>query len=122
MSDDETGDGVLSNLPSTRPQHRSAKRSAPSSKKPAAGGAAASKGRTAPDKRRARARTGRMPSEHTRPAAQGFQAPQASQRELAPPSNTDILVSAVRAAGELAQAGLTLGEHVARAAARRLKP
>jgi hypothetical protein len=46
--------------------------------------------------------------------------PPTQSRSVEPPTNSDIIASAVAAAGELAQVGLAVGEQLLRAAAKRL--
>jgi hypothetical protein len=139
-SDQPTTGGVLSGLPSTRPQRRSPKRSptppAATRRSPAASTAATT--RRSPQRspaptaaattRRGRARpTGRA---ETPPqgavAAPGRRAPLASQGfnvargTVDPPSRTALLGSVVSGAGEIAEIGLTAGRHVLRSIYGRL--
>jgi hypothetical protein len=118
---------VLSSLPSTRPQRRSPKRDGskqanPRSKAAGAGaartGAARAGGAAKPrpqaaGPRRQSARAGKTV------AAQGYH-PVSDTTPVEPPTGTEILASAVQAAGEVAQFGLTIGERLLRAAASRL--
>jgi hypothetical protein len=110
---------VLSSLPRTRPQRRSAKRDggASAAKRPAGGGAArppkarpakpAAKRATAP---KAAPRASRPPIEREAPPA----------RSVEPPSRTDVVAGTVQAATELAQAGLNVGAELVRAVISRL--
>jgi hypothetical protein len=129
---------VLSSLPSTRPQRRSSKRDASPRAKPrgkAAGGTGATKRPAGSSRRSAastprpaastsgarastsRKRSARGPAKTV--AAQGYH-PVSDSRPVEPPTGAEILASAVQAAGEVAQIGLTLGERLLRAAASRL--
>jgi hypothetical protein len=117
---------VLSSLPSTRPQRRSPKRDAskqgdgskrakPKPRAKAAGApsthAAAKPRPQAAAPRRQSARPGKTV------AAQGYH-PVPDTTPVQPPTGTEILASAVQAAGEVAQFGLTMGERLLRAAGR----
>jgi hypothetical protein len=116
---------VLSSLPSTRPQRRSPKRDGSKQANPrskAAGapraGAARAGGAAKPrppaaGPRRQSARAGKTV------AAQGYH-PVSDTTPVEPPTGTEILASAVQAAGDVAQFGLTIGERLLRAAASRL--
>jgi hypothetical protein len=110
VSEQENDAGVLSSLPSTRPQRRSPKRAADAAKPPGA----TPKPRSAATPRPA---AKPKPPPIAEKAAQGFE----PEREpVEPPSSTEILASAVQTAGELAQIGVTLGEQLLRAIAKRL--
>jgi outer membrane biosynthesis protein TonB len=109
MANDEPTPDVLSSLPRTRPQRRSAKRDAPKPKpKPTATAKPRPKPKTQP-KKKAPART--IP-----PA--GF-APPADAHTRPTPSAAEIVGTAVQAAGELAQIGLAIGGQALRSALRR---
>src|SRR3954452_22428784 len=109
MAPEDQPPDVLSSLPRTRPQRRSAKRdsaakSAP--KRPAANGANA-----APDPH---AKTGPKPRNAPREAPEprippaGFQPlPDKTERPL--PTGVELIGTAIQAAGELAQIGLAVG-------------
>jgi hypothetical protein len=98
--------GVLDSLPSKRPQRRSAKRDG-------SGATAAAKPPRKPAAQRAR-----KPPARAKPvAAQGYEA---DRTPVEPPTRADIAASAVEAAGELAQIGLTLGEQLLRSIVKRL--
>jgi hypothetical protein len=107
----ETG-GVLSSLPTTRPQRRSPKRAAT----PAAGRVEAR-----PVRRRSPspALGAGGPAESPPMAAQGFE-PNGAPASVEPPSRADLLGSVVGGAGELAHVGLDLGRHVLRSVLGRL--
>lgn len=110
----------------TTPKRSSAKPAARSTAKagagpaarpaPAPGPSAKPRARRAPTagapEQAGRAATGSAPS-------QGYQ-PISSRGSVQPPSGGEILASAVQAAGEAAQIGLTIGERLLRAAASRL--
>jgi hypothetical protein len=104
------GGGVLSSLPSTRPQRRSPKRG------PAAPTAAAAARRNRP---RSAGQTKAVPPPTPRAsiAAQGFNA---AHGAVDPPSRTDLLGSVVSGAGEIAEIGLAAGRHVLRSIYGRL--
>lgn len=120
---------VLSSLPSSRPQRRSPKRDGGTRAKspPGSGGARRKAGARPASSSAARATAGsgaaarrRAAATPSKPiAAQGYQ-PLADPTPVEPPTSAEILVSAVQAAGEVAQIGLTLGERLLRAAASRL--
>jgi hypothetical protein len=132
MSDGTEGRDVLSSLPHSRPQRRSAKRDAAASK-PARKArssssrakssrpAAASKPRAAAAKRRAKAKpkvggTPR-PSAATRRAREESVAVPASAQQ---PAERDGVTTVIEAAGELARLGITVGTQLVREATRRL--
>lgn len=132
---------VLSSLPTTRPQRRSPKRGAAGAgaAKPADAGSTTPKQSSAKPAPRSSAKAGSRPGAKPRareaPTAgapkqagrtatasapsQGYQ-PISSRSSVQPPSGGEILASAVQAAGEVAQIGLTIGERLLRAAASRL--
>jgi hypothetical protein len=136
----ERGRDVLSSLPSSRPQRASARRGTGAAKgrKPAAAGSAA-KPRAVASKAKAKARPAAKakpksattrakagagarpkavrPSAATRRAR--VDAPQAD-RAPAPPAGAELVTTAVQAAGELAQIGLTLGTQALRGALSRI--
>jgi hypothetical protein len=89
--------GIFGNLPATRPQRRSAKRDAPAS---------------------TRLREG---SSQPQPAADEAPIRHVSAREsVQPPSNSEIVASALATVGELAQNGIQLGEQVVRGVFKRI--
>jgi hypothetical protein len=120
-SDEREGAEVLKSLPARRPQRRSAHRggtkpaarkSAPR-KKPAA---TAKKSATAARKPAAGRRpAGVRPSEATRAASST-----PGQRPAQSPEGIELVGTAIQAAGELAQLGLTLGTKALRGAVARL--
>jgi hypothetical protein len=124
------GDDVMSSLPRTRPQRPSRRRAsgggdkpkrAPrAARKPAAAKSAASGAKRAPKTPRAasarRKPAGVRPSDATKAA--GTQP--SPNRPPSPPSGTDLVGTAVQAAGELAQLGLTLGTKALRDAVKRV--
>jgi hypothetical protein len=114
MTPDETDRDVLKSLPQTRPQRRSTKRDA-AAKKPAAAKSkpkAKAKAKPASRAKAAGARRRSMP-------AAGFSPPRATE-DQAPPSGTELIGTAIQAAGELAQIGLAVGGHALRSALDRL--
>lgn len=109
MTVDEQGDPtaageVLSGLPRTRPGRRSAKRDAP---RPVTAAQA-----TPPPK----PPTTRKPAPQPKAARQAPPAPATSE----PQGPTQLAAAVVNAAGEIAQAGLSLGVRLAREAVGRL--
>jgi hypothetical protein len=133
---DGTGSGkggdVMSSLPRTRPQRASrrrasgraadtqAKRTPRAAAKPAAG--KASGARAKPSAKGARAASARPKPEGVRPSAatRAASTPPPLKRPPSPPSGTDLVGTAVQAAGELAQLGLTLGTRALRDAVKRI--
>lgn len=129
---------VLSGLPRTRPQRRSAKRDAPSGRAKAAPKAPASKpaAKTAPRP----AATGAAKAaatgaaKHTaKPASTRAAAPKTADRPAPPPSGyatpqasrdgsapADLVSTAIQAVGELAQIGAAVGQQVLKSALSRL--
>jgi hypothetical protein len=106
---------VLSSLPRTRPQRRSPKRDAPG--KAATATKAATKATRAPKKAAApRRTTPKTSSAHLPPA--GFAPPRGDDGHA--PSGTELVGTAIQAAGELAQIGLAVGGQALRSALGRL--
>jgi hypothetical protein len=139
-TDEPRAGDVLSSLPRTRPQRRSAKRDTGA---PSAGGAAKPRATAAKPKATAKpkptpksppkAATKPKPRPGPQPAAKAGPAPSAAAapkrppaaateppRSVEPPSRTDVVAGAVQAATELAQAGLAVGNELLRAALSRL--
>lgn len=126
---DEPGAGeVLRSLPSRRPQRRSARRDAaskPAAAKPGARKAtpASPKPKAKPSAPKAKAKAaasagkpkGVRPSAATRAASST-----PGERPAHPPQGVELLGTAVQAAGELAQLGLSLGTRALRGALERL--
>ena len=120
-SDEREGAEVLKSLPARRPQRRSARRggakptarkAAPRKKAPAT----AKKPATAARKPAAGRRpAGVRPSEATRAASST-----PGQRPAQSPEGIELVGTAIQAAGELAQLGLTLGTKALRGAVARL--
>jgi hypothetical protein len=127
MSPDDPKPDVLSSLPRTRPQRRSAKRDAvrTGAKKdtparagvPPAGDAATKRAAAKPASRPAAARPRAKAPEHLPPA--GF-APPRDPEERPAPSGVELVGTAIQAAGELAQIGLAVGGQALRSALARL--
>jgi len=116
MSNGSEGKDVLSSLPRSRPQRRSAKRQGGGASKP-----------TAPAKPKP------TPKAATKPKVTGAARPSAATRrvredaakppprtEPVPSANCDIVATTVQAAGELARIGLAVGTQIVREAARRV--
>ena len=112
MSDSQEPEGgeVLKSLPARRPQRRSTRREAPARKPTARKPPAARKGRPA-----ARKPAGVRPSAATKAASST-----PSKRPAQPPEGVELVGTAIQAAGELAQLGLTLGTKVLRGAVSRI--
>src|SRR2546430_5220232 len=123
---DGTGSGkggdVMSSLPRTRPQRpsrrRASGRAGDAKAKPAAAGPRAA---AKPASRRSRAASARPKPQGVRPSAATSAAskPPPPKRPASPPSGTDLVGTAVQAAGELAQLGLTLGTRALRDVVKR---
>jgi hypothetical protein len=119
--DDQGGGEVLRSLPATRPQRRSARRDGkPAAKRPAAKPkvAAAKSKPASPARKRPTGTTrpkGVRPSEATRAASST-----PGERPAHPPEGAELVGTAIQAAGELAQLGLTLGTKALRAAVKRI--
>jgi len=121
MAPDDPTPDVLSSLPRARPQRRSAKRDGAAAKattRRAAAGTAkkkpAAKKKAAPRRtaEKSKAAAPRIP-----PA--GFQPPREDTGRPAP-SGVELVGTAIQAAGELAQIGLSVGNHALRSALGRL--
>src|SRR4051794_26953980 len=117
MAPEETPPDVLSSLPRTRPQRRSAKRDAAAPKRAAGNGTAAAatpKANAAASTPKAAARPRAAAPRKPRPAPEprippaGFQPPK-DQQERPLPSGVELVGTAIQAAGELAQIGLAGG-------------
>ncbi len=118
---------VLGSLPRSRPHRRSEKRAAPAATKPAAAKLAAAKpaaakpaaARPAPAKPRAAKPATRRPTRPQPPQPGGV--PRTPPREPdAPAPRSDLLGTAVQAAAEVAEIGLTVGARALRRAVARL--
>jgi hypothetical protein len=117
-SDDERD--VFSGLPKARPQRRSAKRDRDGAARPAA--------KKAPAQARAAASTKPAPARGKRPAKPAAEpkAPRVPPAGYATPSGddrprgTDLVGTAVQAAGELAQIGIAFGGRALKSAIQRL--
>ena len=122
MAAEDDAPDVLSSLPRTRPQRRSAKRDAP--KKPVARKAPAKKAapakRTAPAARKAPAKP--RPKVAAAPPnlpPAGFAPPPDEQHRPAP-SGVELVGTAIQAAGELVQIGTAIGGQALKSALSRL--
>ena len=126
MSNRSEGKDVLSSLPRSRPQRRSAKRQGGGARTPTAPSAPRPEptppGPTKPTRKAA-----------TKPKVTGAARPSAATRraredttkalpraEPVAPANRDIVTTTVQAAGELARIGLAVGTQIVREAARRV--
>src|SRR5215207_5485251 len=105
----------MSSLPARRPQRRSARRDA--------GGkaTAARPKKPAPESAtKAAAKAPRKPAGVRPSAATDAASSKPDQRPAQPPEGIELVGTAIQAAGELAQLGLTLGTKALRGAVRRL--
>jgi len=132
MSNGSEGKDVLSSLPRSRPQRRSAKRDGDKTKAPARAkakpqGATAKAQRPTPNAQRrkpqAAAKLKAKVAGATRPSAATRRAREESVKP--PPaapaaSDRDVVGTALEAAGELARIGLTVGTQIVREATRRI--
>jgi hypothetical protein len=136
-SDERDGAEVLKSLPARRPQRRSARRdgakTAPAGRKPAPAKAAAkprakaaSTGPKAATGARKRAATVGKPPAARRPtavrpsAATRAASSTPGKRPAQSPEGIELVGTAIQAAGELAQLGLTLGTKALRGAVSRI--
>ena len=111
-AEDQTPD-VLTSLPRTRPQRRSAKRDAP--KKATSGQGAEGHGReeAAPSRRRS-PKPKPLPRRSRRPGTRALAQDQAGGT----PSGVELVGTAIQAAGELAQIGAAIGKQALKSALR----
>jgi hypothetical protein len=136
------GQGVLANLPRTRPQRSSPRRAAARKTTAAAAGAsgtatAAPRGRSesarrkpttpkAPTGKRTRSTAGRpgsSPSGQDAAPRQGFEADgETMSGTVLPPGGAELVASAAEIVGELTKAGLSSGERLLRDVFSRLRP
>lgn len=133
-SPDKPGGEVLSSLPATRPQRRSARREGAKAAKASPGGKRATKaaprakaaagGRKASGRARAgaTARSGaaKRPAAVRPSAATKAASTPPGDRPAEPPQGVELVGTALQAAGELAQLGLQLGTRALAGAVRRL--
>ena len=134
--------GVLGNLPATRTTRFGGERSEGTARKPKATRATAAKPKAAAKPKtaakpkaatpRPRPRPTPAPSHGPRPVRAGAPAlkesteraraesPEPLERGSKPPSGTELVTTAIQAAGELAQIGLTVGGQVLKRAVNRL--
>jgi hypothetical protein len=133
MSEKTEDPGVLGSLPATRPTRfggeRGARRAKPKATPPRSRAAAATPSR--PRAVAADAAPSPTPPRRPRPVRAGAPTLQESTERARtheprepgarPPSGTELVTTAIQAAGELAQIGLTVGGQVLRRAAHRLR-
>jgi hypothetical protein len=128
MADEHADKSVMGNLPSTRPARIGGRRDAKSG--PAAPKSDAKPKATATAKPKASAKP-KPATTSSKPravrsgspalkAAKTKGTPRKPPQPATPPKGTELVTTAVQAAGELAQIGLTLGAQVAKRAVRRL--
>ena len=115
-----SSDDVFSGLPKARPQRRSAKRdrggaARPAAKKAPAQARAAASTKPAPAGGKRRAKPAAEPKAPRVPPA-GYATPSDDDR----PRGTDLVGTAVQAAGELAQIGIAFGGRALKSAIQRL--
>jgi hypothetical protein len=122
MAENDGSKSVMGNLPSTRPARiggrRDTRGAAAEKPKPAVAKpkpAAARPKAKQPAASKPRAVRSGSPALKTKPAREARKPEPAT-----PPSGTEFVTTAVQAAGELAQIGLTLGGQVVKRAVRRL--
>jgi hypothetical protein len=136
MSNGSEGKDVLSSLPRSRPQRRSAKREGANAGRPkAAPGRPAKPKAPVPSagKPKPRPASRAEPRPQAKPKVSGATRPSAATRrareetvkpppaaEPVAPADRDLIATTVQAAGELARIGLTVGTQIVREAARRL--
>jgi len=120
-SDEREGAEVLKSLPARRPQRRSARRGGA---KPAVRKAAPRKKAAARARKSATAAkkpaAGRRPAGVSPSAATRAASSTPGQRPAQSPEGIELVGTAIQAAGELAQLGLTLGTKALRGAVSRL--
>lgn len=119
MAPEDPKPDVLSSLPRSRPQRRSAKRDAP---KPAAKKAPAAKRAPAGKQAPAARKPAPKPRVHAAPRRippAGFEPPRDAEDRPAP-SGVELVGTAIQAAGELAQIGLAVGGQALRSALGRI--
>jgi hypothetical protein len=132
MSNGSEGKDVLSSLPRSRPERRSAKRDGAKAKAPARAkakpqDATAKAQRPTPNAQRPKAQAAPKPKAKvagaTRPSAATRRAREESVKPppVAPAApDRDVVGTALEAAGELARIGLTVGTQIVREATRRI--
>jgi hypothetical protein len=141
MPADDDRKQVLTSLPRSRPQRRSTKRAGAAQQPPAGDGPAASppapKPRAKPRAARPKPATEPRAAKAAKTAAQAPGAPKRTARPrpaattakrtpepearpVEPPTSADIVQSAVRAANELAQVGVTIGREAIKGVLSRL--
>jgi hypothetical protein len=126
MADKTDEESVLGSLPATRPTRFGAERrksangkSAPARKKPPAKRAKPAASRPAKPKAKPRAvRAGAPSLAESNKRARAVEPPPESK--TTPPSGTELVTTAIQAAGELAQIGIAVGGQVLRRAVERL--
>ena len=123
--------GVLGNLPATRATRFGGERSRGTGTGTGTATATATKAKT-PAKPKAAAKPKPRTSQRPRPVRAGApalkesteraraEAPEPPARASGPPSGTELVTTAIQAAGELAQIGLTVGGQVLKRAVKRL--
>ena len=112
MPADDDRSEVLTSLPRSRPQRRSAKRSG-------GGEASADGGAGAPEAAGAKPAPKPKAAPRPRPVGAGMRSDDPPARPVEPPS---LLNSVVRAAEEFSQVGATIGREAVRSVLRRLRP
>jgi hypothetical protein len=130
MADDDDADDVLSRLPKTRPARRSTRRapadgtsptaSAPAKAKAAPKRTAAKPTATAKAKAAAKAKPKTPPKPVAAAPPPPEPTPESVRKPIEPPSGSEILHTAVQAAGDIAQVGLVIGREALKAARSKL--
>jgi hypothetical protein len=124
------GGDVMSSLPRTRPQRPSrrrasggaggAKRAPRAATKPAAAKTPGARAKRAAKGPRGASARPKLQGVRASAATKAASNPPPPKRPPSPPSGTDLVGTAVQAAGELAQLGLTLGTRALRDAVKRV--
>jgi hypothetical protein len=124
-SDEREGGEVLKSLPARRPQRPSARRKAPARKATARQRPAAAARKPAAAQRKPAAAAKKPPPTRRPAAVKPSAATRAAtstpgQRPAHPPEGIELVGTAIQAAAELAQLGLTLGTKALRGAVARI--
>ena len=120
MAEEDNASDVLSSLPRTRPQRRSAKRDAPVKKAVAKKPAPAAKKAAPVAKKRAPAKPRpKVAAVAPNLPPAGF-APPRDEQDRPAPSGVELVGTAIQAAGELVQIGTAVGKQALKGALGRL--
>jgi hypothetical protein len=120
-SDERDGSEVLKSLPARRPQRRSARRGgAKAAARTPAPRTKAAAGAKKPAPRAKKPAAGRRPAGVSPSAATSAASSTPGERPAQAPEGIELVGTAIQAAGELAQFGLTLGTKALRGAVARI--